>query len=62
MGGWGGGGRVESAVIMVQDSYLGLWNRRSSFSGLGAGFLSSHVSVGDFGIFDDHDNLSIHPY
>ena len=34
---------------MEQDSYLGLWDQTVKFlGGLGVGFLSSHVSIGDF--------------
>ena len=42
-------------IITLQNLYLhvALWNQSSSFSGLGAGFLSSHVSIGNL---DDHEN------
>ena len=46
-------------IITLKDSCLGLWNETSSFSGLGAGFVSSHVIVADF---DDYENLNIHSY
>ena len=54
-------GLCAKDIITPQDSYLGLWNRSSSFGGLGAGFLiiSCHVSIGDF---DNHENLNIHSY
>ena len=43
-------GLSGKGIITLQDSYLGLWNWSSSFLGLGAGFLGSHVSI------DDHES------